>query len=202
MRNGSLAIVAILTAAACAADNTDRPPAGLVEVDAVTAIDAPSPQPGTYAPRNRGKVERGEYLVELLACGACHTDGALVGEPDMDRALAGSRVGIAYTSPLDERWPGIVYPPNITPEPSTGIGNWSDLQIGDAIRAGIGRHGSRRIEAMPWQGYAKMSDDDVSAVVSYLRSIPPVRHEVPATVEPGRAASSPFVYFGVYRRTD
>ena len=202
MRSGLLALMAIFTAAGCAAENTNKPVEAFEEVDAVTAIDAPSPEPGSYAPRNRGQVERGEYLVELLACGACHTNGALIGDPDMDRALAGSRIGIAYTSPLDERWPGVVYPPNITPEESTGIGNWSDLQIGDAIRAGIGRHGSRRIAAMPWQGYAKMSDEDVSAIVSYLRSIRPVKHEVPAAVEPGRAASSPFVYFGVYRSTN
>ena len=132
-----------------------------------------------------------QILVKVSVCGACHTDGALVGEPDMDHALAGSRIGIAYTSPPDERWPGVVYPPNITPEKSTGLGNWSDLQIAAAIRAGAGRHGSRRITAMPWQGYAKMSDEDVSAIVSYLRSIRPVKHEVPESVEPGRAGRRP-----------
>jgi len=197
-----LTVVAILAASGCAVESTNNPVKGLEQVNAVTVIDAPSPQPGTYSPENRGRVERGEYLVELLACGSCHTDGALIGEPDMSHAMAGSRTGIAYTSPLDVRWPGVVYPPNITPEKSTGIGNWSDLQIADAIRAGIGRHGNRRISAMPWQGYAKMSDEDVSAIVSYLRSIRPVKHKVPAAVEPGRAASHPFVYFGVYRRID
>ncbi len=202
MRDCCLPILALLTVSACAAQPGNRLADGFEEVDATTAIDAPRPQPGTYAPQNRAEVERGEYLVELLACGACHTDGALVGEPDMSRALAGSRIGIAYTSPLDERWPGVVYPPNITPEISTGIGSWSDPQIADAIRAGIGRHGNRRITAMPWQGYAKMSDEDVSAIVSYLRSIPAVKHEVPASVAPGRSATNPFVYFGVYRSTD
>ena len=202
MRVPGLTILTLLVVSACAAESTSKLPDGLVELSAVTVIDAPSPQPGTYAPANRGLVERGEYLVELLACGVCHTDGALVGEPDMDHALAGSRVGIAYTSPLNERRPGIVYPPNITPENSTGIGDWSDLQIGNAIRAGVGRHGSRRIAAMPWQGYAKLSDEDVAAIVSYLRTIRPVKHQVPANVEPGRAASHPFVYFGVYRWAD
>ena len=194
-------IVASSFAAGCAVESGDNRVEGLVEVDAVTVVDAPSPQPGTYAPENRGQVERGEYLVELLACGSCHTDGALVGDPDMSRAMAGSRTGIAYTSPLDDRWPGVVYPPNITPENSTGIGNMSDLQIANAIRAGASRHGDRRM-AMPWQGYASMSDEDISAIVSYLRSIPPIKHKVPASVEPGRAANHPFVYFGVYRRTD
>ncbi len=197
-----LTIIAFLAASGCAFESNNKPVKGLEEVDAVTVIDAPSPQPGTYSPENRGLVERGEYLVELLACGSCHTDGALIGEPDMSHAMAGSRTGIAYTSPLDDRWPGVIYPPNITPENSTGIGNWSDLQIGNAIRAGIGRHGNRRITAMPWQGYAMMSDEDVAAIVSYLRSIRPIKHEVPAAVEPGRESSHPFVYFGVYRRTN
>lgn len=202
MRIVCLTIVMLLVACACAAESTNKLAGGLEELNAVTIIDAPSPQPGTYAPENRGVVERGKYLVELLACGACHTDGALVGEPDSNHALAGSRIGIAYTSPLDERRPGVLYPPNITPESSTGIGNWSDPQIANAIRAGVSRHGSRRITAMPWQGYAKMSAEDAAAIVSYLRSIRPIKHEVPAAVEPGRVASSPFVYFGVYRWAD
>ncbi|MGB5721207.1 MAG: hypothetical protein WBM34_10965, partial [Woeseiaceae bacterium] len=65
--------------------------------------------------------------------------------------------------------------------------------------AGTGRHGSRRLATMPWRGYAKISDDDVTAIVSYLRSIEPVRHRVPDEVEPGHRASHTFVYFGVYR---
>ena len=52
---------------------------------------------------------------------------------------------------------------------------------------------------MPWPGYAKLNDDDVKAIVSYLRSVPAVHHDVPAHVPPGTAASRPFVHFGVYR---
>jgi len=200
MRTVGLVVVAF--AAGCAAEAPADLAHGHVEVDAVTVVDAPSSQPGSYAPENRGQVERGEYLVELLGCGSCHTNGALIGEPDMNHPLAGSRTGIAYTSPLDSKRPGVVYPPNITPERATGIGDWSDDQIANAIRSGIGRHGNRRIVAMPWQGYASLSDEDVTAIVRYLRSIRPVRHDVPETVEPGHAASSPFVYFGVYRSAD
>lgn len=192
--------VTILALGGCVAEAPIDLSAGHEEVGAVTVIDAPSAEPGRYSPQNRGRVERGEYLVELLACGSCHTNGALVGEPDMSRPLAGSRTGIAYTSPLDNNRPGVVYPPNITPEDETGIGRWTDRQIAEAIRAGVGRHGNRRIATMPWQGYAKMTDDDIGAIVTYLRSIKPVRHEVPTSVEPGNPASSPYVYFGVYRR--
>jgi hypothetical protein len=125
-----------------------------------------------------------------------------VGDPDFDKSLGGSSIGIAYTNPLGEKNPGIIYPSNITPDTDTGIGNWTDAQIANAIRAGIGRHGSRRLASMPWRGYARISDDDVTAIVGYLRSIAPVDHQVPDEVEPGRRASHSFVYFGVYRSKD
>lgn len=199
MRAVGLIILSIIIHSGCVTEAPADLAQGYEEVDAVTVVDAPSPEPGTFAPQNRGQVEHGEYLVELLACGSCHTNGALTGEPDLGHPLAGSRTGIAFTSPLDNKRPGVVYPPNITPEKETGIGDWSDGQIARAIRAGIGRHADRRITTMPWQGYAKMSAEDIAAIVSYLRSIKPIRHVVPEAVEPGHLARSPFVYFGVYR---
>ena len=82
---------------------------------------------------------------------------------------------------------------------ASSMAGWTDSQIAKAIRAGVGRHGGRRLVTMPWQGYARLSDDDVDAIVAYLRSIPPVEHRVPAAVAPGQNAVNPFVYFGVYR---
>ena len=185
--------------AGCATEEPTNLLEAYEEVDATTILDAPSAIPGTFAPAHRGRVARGEYLVELLGCGVCHTDGALVGDPDFERSLAGSATGIAYMKPMGEEHPGVVYPANITPDDETGIGTWTDQQIANAIRAGIGRHGDQRIASMPWQGYARISDDDVDAIVSYLRSIKAVRHKVPDKVEPGDRATHPFVYFGVYR---
>ena len=104
-----------------------------------------------------------------------------------------------WTSPLQSARPGVFYPPNITPDEETGIGEWSDTQIANAVRSGVGRHGSRRIVTMPWQGYAKMTNDDVDAIVMYLRSIKPIKHQVPDPVDVGEKARNPFVYFGVYR---
>ena len=198
MKRGIVVLMAVL-AGACATEAPSDFLDNYEEVGATTILDAPSAKPGTYSPQRRAVVERGEYLVELLGCGSCHTDGALIGEPDFDRSLAGSSTGIAFTNPMGENRPGIIYPSNITPDEDTGIGAWTDRQIANAIRAGIGRHGSRRLATMPWQGYAKISDDDVNAIVGYLRSIEPVRHRVPDEVEPGERASHPFVYFGVYR---
>lgn len=199
MTRARILMIAAVLVAACASETPTDLLQDYEEVDAKTILDAPSAIPGTYAPERRGLVARGEYLVELLGCGACHTDGALAGDPDFERSLAGSQTGIAYTDPLGEKNPGVIYPPNITPDDDTGIGTWTDLQIANAIRAGIGRHAGRRIAWMPWQGYARISDDDVDAIVSYLRSIKAVRHKVPDAVEPGDRATHPYVYFGVYR---
>lgn len=193
------ALLAVLYFIGCASEPAYDPLQDYEEVDTSTIVDAPSARSGSFAPASRDLVYRGEYLVELLGCGSCHTDGALRGDPDMNRALAGSRIGIAYISPLEVRLPGIVYPANLTPDMETGIGSWSDQQIANAIRAGIGRHGNRRIATMPWQAYAKLSDEDVSAIVSYLRALTPVHHKVPEEVAPGRRAKEDYVYFGVYR---
>ena len=199
MNGARFLMLAAVTLTACAAETSTDLLERYEEVDATTILDAPSATPGTYAPEHRDLVARGEYLVELLGCGACHTDGALAGDPDFERSLAGSQTGLAYTDPLGEKHPGVIYPANITPDDATGIGTWTNKQIENAVRAGIGRHGSRRIAWMPWQGYAKISDDDVDAIVGYLRSIKSVRHQVPDEVVPGKPAKKPYVYFGVYR---
>jgi len=188
-----------LLLAACASESPYDPLADYEQLDSTTILDAPSPIPGNFAPENRYQVERGKYLVELLGCGSCHTDGALEGAPNMEMALAGSGIGIAYTSPLGEKYPGIVYPPNITPDEKTGIGDLSDRQIENAVRAGYGRHADRRITVMPWQAYAKITSEDAKAIVAYLRSVKAVSHRVPDEVEPGKKAEKPFIYFGVYR---
>ena len=189
-----------LALVACAAGEYYDPLQDYEVVDAVAIMDAPTPT--GVAPENQELVARGEYLVELLGCGSCHTEGALIGQPDMSLSLAGSSVGIAYTNPLENARPGIVYAPNLTPDRDTGIGRWTEQEIMDAVRAGVGRHGSRRILVMPWQGYAKISNDDAWAIVAYLRSLEPIEHEVPTDVPVGSRANAPYVHFGVYRSKD
>lgn len=194
-RGSIIALSLLLTACV----TPDDPLEDYEELDSATMLDAPTPAEANIAPENRQSVARGEYLVELLGCGACHTDGALIGEPRADRSLAGSSVGVAYTNPLEWKYPGVVFPPNITPDKETGIGNWTDRQISQAIRAGVGRHGSGAIRVMPWQSFAKLTDGDVNAIVAYLRHIDPVRHRVPENTEPGRRPKASYVHFGVYR---
>lgn len=115
------------------------------------------------------RLARGRALVEGIAvCGNCHTpkgpDGDLPG-----RALAGGLV-------IEE--PGLfrAVAPNITPDPATGIGRWTDAQIGLAIREGRRPDGSLIGPPMPIELYRAISDADLAAIIAYLRSVPPVRN--------------------------
>jgi mono/diheme cytochrome c family protein len=115
-------------------------------------------------------IERGTYLMHgVVACGNCHTpqgpDGPL---PGME--LAGGLVieDEAFT----------VHTPNITPDPETGIGGWSDEEIIAAIREGRRPDGSIIGPPMPIGLYRDMADSDVEAIVAYLRQVPAVKNEV------------------------
>jgi len=142
---------------------------------------------------------RGKYLVKLLGCGICHTDGALIGDPNYALNLAGSRTGIAYTNPLVDKHPGVIYPSNITPDVETGIGSWNESEIVRLLASGETSHDRQLLAVMPWPTYAWVTDSDALSIAAYLLSLPPVKHRVPDNVPAGRMASSPYVHFGVYR---
>ena len=189
---GSAVIMALV---ACAAGY--NPLDDYEQLTPVTLLVAPPATGGNHPPE---ALERGQYLVALLGCGSCHTDGALIGEPNNARLLAGSGVGIAYSNPLAQAHPGVVYPPNLTPDVATGIGNWTLEQIMAVVQSGTDRHGSQAVlPVMPWPAYANITDDDARAIAMYLQSLTPVSHRVPVNVRPGQRAVAPFVHFGVYR---
>jgi mono/diheme cytochrome c family protein len=77
--------------------------------------------------------------------------------------------------------PGRVVASNLTPDPHTGAGNWTDDQLARAIREGIGHDGRTLFPFMPYPNFRKMSDEDLASVVLYLRSLPPVRNQLPTT---------------------
>ena len=82
----------------------------------------------------------------------------------------------------------IVYP-NITRDPETGAGTWTDEELARAIRQGIGQDG-RTLYRMPFRAFSSMSDEDLAAVVVYLRSVPPVRNKLPKMVLPAEIAAT------------
>lgn len=130
-------------------------------------------------------VDRGAYLATVTGCQDCHTPGYFYGASDDSRQLSGSEVG--WKGP----W-GVSYPANLTPDPETGLGKWTDEQITTAIRTGVRPDKSVIRPPMPWQHYSKLTDDDVKAIVAYLRSIPAVKHQEPAAVPPGAKATGSF----------
>jgi len=142
----------------------------LIAAGATFAAKAKSAKPGT--------LERGKYLVTITGCNDCHTPGTFYGAPDMKRMLSGSELG--WEGPG-----GIVFAANLTPDPETGLGKWSDDEIVKAIRTGNRPDGRQLAPMMPWMNYASLTDEDANAIVAYLRSIPPVKHAVPAPVPPG-----------------
>ena len=122
---------------------------------------------------------RGQYLVENLGdCFGCH------GEHDWkkhDAPLIPGTAGAGYAEFAMAGLPGRVVPPNITPDPETGAGNWTDDQLARAIREGIGHDGRALFPFMPYPDFRIMSDEDLASVIVYIRSIPPVHKALPTT---------------------
>jgi mono/diheme cytochrome c family protein len=114
-------------------------------------------------------LERGTYLVNsIAACGNCHT------------SQAGPMAGVEQAGGfLIEAPPFKVFAPNITPDVDTGVGNWTEAQLITAIREGIRPDGSVIGPPMPIALYRSLSDRDVKAIVTYLRTVKPVKHAVP-----------------------
>ncbi len=129
--------------------------------------------PGLSA-RAETLLERGTYLMRsIVACGNCHTEQTPEGPaPGMELA-GGNKVETTWFT---------VYSSNITPDPETGIGKWSDAEIIAAIREGRRTDGSIIGPPMPISQYRDMSDRDVNAIVAYLRAAKPIRNPIPRSV--------------------
>jgi hypothetical protein len=126
------------------------------------------------------RIARGKYLFETLgACDGCHSqrdftrfDGPVV--------LAGRGRGMSL-SDLIPSLPGTVVAPNITPDVETGIGGWTDGEKIRAIREGIGKDGRALFPMMPYEGFRRMSDDDVQSLVAFLNTLAPIRNPLART---------------------
>lgn len=129
---------------------------------------------------DKAESPRGAYLVNtIMACGNCHTPRDADGKPVAERALSG---GLAFNTPAI-----IATAPNITPDRETGIGSWSDAEIKRALVEGSrpdhGRLAGVALAAiMPANFYKALLPDDLDAIIAYLRSVKPIRNEVPDPV--------------------
>jgi mono/diheme cytochrome c family protein len=110
------------------------------------------------------QVERGHYLSIVGDCAACHT------LPGSGHDLAGGR---AIETPFGE-----LIAPNITPDPLTGIGAWTDQEFINSLTKGTGRNGSHLYPAMPYNYYTKVTREDALAIRAYLNTVPAVQNAV------------------------
>lgn len=166
-----------------------------VALTPLSACTAPSSHRAEQNP-----VERGRYLVTVGGCGDCHTPlkfGPNGPEPDMSLMLAGTPEGVRLPPPPPGQGPwflvatmtafsgpwGISYSANLTPDSLTGMGIWTEDNFVQSMRTG--RHfGVARplLPPMPWQNLKDLSEEDLKAIYAYLRSIPPIRNQVPEPV--------------------
>ncbi|HSE05432.1 MAG TPA: c-type cytochrome, partial [Methylomirabilota bacterium] len=145
---------------------------GLARVPAWRETD---PEAVARAGISRDPLERGRYLTNAMLCPLCHTPiSARDGSYDTSRFLAGGMRVSAYP------W-GVWYSRNLTPDPDTGLGRWSEEEIVTAFTRGIARDG-RRLDpmAMPWPWFARLTPEDARAVAVYLRALPAIANAVPA----------------------
>jgi mono/diheme cytochrome c family protein len=124
------------------------------------------------------QVARGKYLVSFMGCTDCHTPGYLLGKQDKSRYLGGSDVGFAVPGL------GVFVGPNLTPDKTTGLGNWTTEQIVTALTKGETPQGRILAPPMPWRNYGGITKADLLAIVAFLKSLPPVAHQVPGPFGP------------------
>jgi hypothetical protein len=124
--------------------------------------------------RTSVRLERGRYLFNSMGCTYCHAPHDWT-KPDapMIQGMLGAGSVLPFTD-----FPGRVAAPNITPDPETGAGTWTDDMFARAIREGIGHDDRTLFPIMPYQ---KMADEDLASIVVYLRSLPAVRNSPPRT---------------------
>jgi mono/diheme cytochrome c family protein len=145
----------------------------------VPAWEAQDPAEARAAGVQRDPLARGRYLANAMLCPLCHTPiSAEDGAYDTRYFLAGGMRVTAYP------W-GTWYSRNLTPDPETGLGRWSETDVVRAVRTGVTPDG-RRLDpmAMPWPWFSRLTDDDARAIATYLRALPPVRNPVPSPVTP------------------
>jgi mono/diheme cytochrome c family protein len=168
---------------------------------AVSEVDA-SP---AATPVNKARVERGAYLVKTMGCNDCHTPwkmGPNGPEQDMSRALTGHpedlvmppppelppgpwiSVGAATNTAFAGPW-GVSFTMNLTPDPETGLGSWTEEMFIQTMKTGRHEGKGRMLKPpMPWFIVGALNDEDIKSLFAYLQSLTPVRNRVPQPIDP------------------
>ncbi|WP_102223115.1 c-type cytochrome [Acidimangrovimonas sediminis] len=140
--------------------------AGLVAAGLVAfwVITAPDPLPDDAMAGLKGDASRGELVFWAGGCASCHADPQAKGA-DQLKLGGGQRLESAF---------GTFLTPNISPDPTHGIGAWTLHDFADAMLRGIRKDGAHLYPAFPYSSYDKMTKGDVADLWAYLRTLPPV----------------------------
>jgi mono/diheme cytochrome c family protein len=182
---------------------------GLLAAGVLLAVGVEIQVSGAAAGYTKEQVARGEYLVTTSGCADCHTpkrftpkgpesdpvrhlSGAAADTkvPSIPAGLLGPNGWGALTTNDETTWAGpwgVSFAANLTPDKTTGIGNWTEAGFIRGMRTGKHKGVLRDIlPPMPWQAMSKLTDDDLRAVFAYLQSIKPIQNKVPDPISPKR----------------
>ncbi|MCH7818782.1 MAG: diheme cytochrome c-553 [Candidatus Marinimicrobia bacterium] len=188
-------------------------PLGILLLSACSSYQKPyemtEATPMTAVMTQEEAVERGKYLTMIMGCHDCHTPKTFGehGHPmfDMTRMFSGhpaddpypewtpadmERNAMALVSPMMTAWGGpwgVSFTTNLTPDDSTGLGEWTEESFIAAIRTGKHQgqpNGRAILPLMPWEVIREATDEDLKAIWAYLESIPPIENAVPTPVPP------------------
>jgi cytochrome c553 len=162
------------------------------------------PAPAGRTAADPESIARGAYLVRTMGCNDCHTPHRLGPrglEPDTSRALTGHPQELVFTlpPPPPEPWMwmgtgtmtafagpwGVSFAANLTPDPETGLGKWTeDMFIATMKTRRHQGKGRPLLPPMPAVIVAALTDSDIKDLFAYLQSLPPVKNRVPAPIDP------------------
>ena len=131
-------------------------------------MSAPRPLGPDAIPQHQANIDNGALLYTIGGCINCH-------KPDPANSTADAALpsgGAPLKTPI-----GTFYPPNLTPDPETGLGQTSELAFVNALQRGISRSGAHDIPAFPYTSYAAMRTEDVLDIRGYLMTLKPVKME-------------------------
>ena len=138
-------------------------------------------------------IERGKYIVDHLGnCGGCHTPIQQNGAADLQLYLSGAPAKFAKVKKGPPQLVGFprpkgarVYASNLTPDPGTGLGKWSEKDFIQAFKKAIRPDGVKYVESpMEWDQYSNMKIEDIQAIYRYLRTVKPIKNKVPDNIPP------------------
>jgi mono/diheme cytochrome c family protein len=132
---------------------------------AFLALTRPRPLDGDALPDHTPDPARGEMLFHAASCGSCHK--AADGAPGAEEGLPTGSAALA--TPI-----GTFHPGNLTPDPETGLGRWSDLDFVNAMTRGVSPEGHHYFPAFPYPSYVLMPIQDVLDLRAYLMGLPAV----------------------------